>query len=134
MSDIPPGTWRLEPTPGPAVRDPYAPPAKRAREAVGKVAMEVCCGSARLSEALLAEGFQVKPVDWHGNRHATKMPLVRLDLCDKQDQAKLWRLLADDKVVYVHCAPPCGTFSQARDIPIVAAGAKRPTGAAGGAE
>ena len=94
------------------------PPGKRGRIGQPSIAIEVCCGAAGLSCALQDAGFCVKPVDWHGNRHQPTIPFLRIDLCSEDGQRRLWALLRECDVAYVHCAPPCGTFSKARNIPI----------------
>ena len=40
-----------------------------------------------------------------------------LTLC-KAARQRLWQLLRADRVAFVRCAPPCGTFTLARNIPI----------------
>ena len=92
------------------------PPGKRGRKGRPSIAIEVCCGAAGLSCALRDAGFCVKPVDWHGNRHQPPIPFLRIDLCAEDGQRRLWELLREGNVAYVHCAPPCGTFSKARLI------------------
>ena len=53
-----------------------------------------------------------------GNTHKTVHKIVPLDLKEEKDQQEFERLLQDKHVRYVHYAPPCGTFSRAREIPI----------------
>ena len=131
MSDVPPGKWSIEEHPAIGLHDPYlrkraatqssdpsSPPSKRGRIHETPIAVEVCCGAAGLSTALQEAGFCAKPVDWHGNRHRPSIPFLRIDLCSEEGQRRLWELLRSGNVAYVHCAPPCGTFSKARNIPI----------------
>ena len=42
--------------------------------------------------------------------------ILQLDLNDPQSVEHLWKILSDNAVRYVHCAPPCGTATRARDI------------------
>ena len=57
-----------------------ASPQRKRPRGPSAVAVEICCGSARLSHALREAGFVVKPVDWKGNRHAPQVPYLRIDL------------------------------------------------------
>ena len=76
--------------------------------------MEVFCGLARLSVAARDAGFFAVPVDHHTKAHGIKVH--QLDLCTRQGQCLLRALLAQPQLAWVHCAPPCGTFSRAREI------------------
>ena len=60
------------------------------------VALELFCGSAGLSHACHTVGFRIVPIDWKGNKHATKMPITRLDLSTPRDNKKCG-----------NCWPPC---------------------------
>ena len=81
-------------------------------------AIEVCCGSAGLSASLRKAGIQVFPVDHRGNRHATKVKPVELDLTDVKDQETFKQLCHDVKPDYMHLGLPCGTCSRAREKPL----------------
>ena len=57
--------------------------------------------------------FQVISVD----HETTKgVPILQIDISDANQRAVLEELIALDKVLYVHLAPPCGTASAARQI------------------
>ena len=77
-------------------------------------AIEFCAGSAGLTKALAAIGFDAVGVDWIRNRHRAKAPVLRLDLSTTEGQASAWDMLSDHRVKFVHFAPPCGTFTRAR--------------------
>ena len=79
------------------------------------VALELFCGSAGLSHACHAVGFRIVPVDWKGNKHASKVPITRLDLSKEADQLHIWHMMATLPVKYLHMGPPCGTYSRARE-------------------
>ena len=96
-------------------------------------ALEVCAGSAGLSKALSAIGFDSVGVDWIRNRHRAKAPIVRIDLSTEEGQTEASEMMKDPRIRYVHLAPPCGTFTRARDkrVPrhLVEAGAPDPPAA-----
>jgi hypothetical protein len=83
-------------------------------------AIEICCGHAGLTAALVDVGFQGIGIDWKGNKHHPVIPILQLDLTDPADQEQLMHLLATHNVKYVHMGPPCGTYTRARDKPISA--------------
>ncbi len=95
-----------------------------------KVALEICCGHAGLTSALYEVGFNAKGVDWKGNKHKSRMPILLADLTAPNGQAYVRSLFQKYNVVYVHMAPPCGTMSRARErrVPkhLVASGAPDP--------
>ena len=80
--------------------------------------LEVCVGSGGLSHALWRHGFEATGIDWQGNRHAMKIPLLMKDLTDPVQQKEVEAIR--DKSDYVHMAPPCGTASEARNITVSA--------------
>ena len=87
-------------------------------------------GHAGLSNSLWQHGFEAYAIDWQGNRHLPQIPILKMDLCTQQGQDQFWELLKNSRVRYVHLAPPCGTFSRAREIKIpahiLATGVKAP--------
>ena len=79
---------------------------------------ELCAGSAGLSAKLYEKGFTVVPVDHSHNSHRQQAPCVILDLSIDSGWVLLYRLLSEKRLFYVHGAPPCGTSSKAREIPL----------------
>ena len=75
--------------------------------------MEVCCGHAGLSVALQRLGWDVRPIDWVGNEHKPKIPVMHKNLRNPTHIADIMKMLKT--VSYLHFAPPCGTASKARD-------------------
>ena len=77
--------------------------------------MEVFCGKAGLSRALRKQGFQVFSVD---HKAIKGIPILVIDL-NSPAQCKIFEeLLMQGRLLYVHFAPPCGTASLARCIPL----------------
>ena len=78
--------------------------------------IEVCAGCARLSQTMAAKGFKVMAVDQKSNRHKQLFPTISIDLADDEAVQYLISLLTKPGAVfYLHCAPPCGTASRARE-------------------
>ena len=87
-----------------------------AQPAAGRtpVFVEVFCGVARLSKAARNLGFKAVPID-----HVCKadgIKVLQVDVSSKAGRAQLKGLLENPDVRWVHWAPPCGTFSRAREI------------------
>ena len=78
-------------------------------------AIEFCAGSAGLARALANIGLEAVGVDWIRNRHKAKAPVIKMDLSSTEGQRTALAMMRDPKVVFVHFAPPCGTFTRARD-------------------
>ena len=57
-------------------------------------------------------------VDWWKNKHQPVVPILRIDMTSQQGQRLIWRILEQCRVKVVHFAPPCGTMSRAREIPL----------------
>ena len=82
--------------------------------------IELCCGSAKLSQALRDLGMAVLPIDYKNNRHIPKVRFVSIDLTKPSAYEILGQLLDTGAVKYLHAGPPCGTGSRAREKPISA--------------
>jgi len=77
------------------------------------LAIEICCGHAGLSVSLRQYGWDVRPIDWAGNEHKTRIPVINKDLTKPEHVQQVLKLIR--KASYVHMAPPCGTASKARE-------------------
>jgi hypothetical protein len=88
--------------------------------------IETCAGTARLSAALAKWGIPTLSIDYDRNRHNSQMPIVKLDLTDPDAVAILLEPIEKGMVEVLTSAPPCGTASRARDIPIPGKLAPRP--------
>ena len=63
-------------------------------------------------------GFDVLPIDFHGNKQRPFIHVVELDL-RKRSTWEFLEYLVDTRVpFFFHAAPPCGTSSRARDRPM----------------
>ncbi|CAE7215287.1 unnamed protein product [Symbiodinium sp. CCMP2592] len=112
---------------------PPVPPHKRPKEAFPQRAtplvIEVFAGTARLSTACQKLGFRTLAIDKSTARG--RFPIQRLDLTDADDLCILLDIIRLEaaNIVWIHCAPPCGTASAARSRPIpelTAAGVRVP--------
>ena len=73
-------------------------------------ALEIFCGSARLTKNLRQAGLDAYGADWRGGRLALESPAVLMfNLTLETDQRALRRLLQHPFLIFVHLAPPCGT-------------------------
>ena len=81
-----------------------------------KKLVEVFAGSAGVSAAAeRKEGWTAIAINWHGNRHTPKVPILKLNLLEPGGKAALFDVLRDPEVEHVHFATPCGTNSRARE-------------------
>ena len=81
--------------------------------------LEIFAGSGRLTRCLRARGLDAWAVDWKGGKLTTETPAVMMfDLSITRDKDSMKRLLTHPRLTYVHMAPPCGTCSRARGIPL----------------
>ena len=98
--------------------DPRAPPSS----SVKPFALELFCGTAGVSAALMRRGFEVLGIDHMLRPRKVKAPAVRVDISDPAQQHVIMQ-----EVRRAHCvflAPPCGTSSRARSIPLTGRGPK----------
>eukprot|EP00435_Cladocopium_sp_Y103_P066931 s1136_g29.t1 len=80
--------------------------------------IEACCGSALLSACASKAGFDILAIDFHGNKHRPFVHVVELDLRKESTWNFLEHLAATRTPFHFHAAPPCGTASRARDVPL----------------
>ncbi|CAE7710304.1 unnamed protein product [Symbiodinium sp. CCMP2592] len=81
----------------------------------GPLVIELCAGSAILSQTAACRGFAIMPVDHAHNRHAPMCKIVNLDLTKSHSWEVLKFVIKSRRVVMVFAAPPCGTCSAARN-------------------
>ena len=82
-------------------------------------AVEVFCGSGRYTKALRSMGIDAWGIDWKGGRLSAETPaLLHLNLTTDADTKTFKHLLRHPMLIYCHMAPPCGTCSRAREIPL----------------
>ena len=115
------GPSPLPPGPPPAgVQTAPVVPALKAAAAGGAVALELCAGTAALSAALRSFGLDAFGVDHSACRHRHLAPCIMADLSSAEGQRHVWHLITSLKPCFIHAAPPCGTASRAREIPLPA--------------
>ena len=99
---------------GPTDVPPPAPAAEQS-PAPRPAALEVCCGHAGLTAALHERGFDARGIDWKGNKHRVRVPIVIADITTEAGQIMVRGMVERGHVRFVRMAPPCGTCSRARD-------------------
>ena len=77
--------------------------------------IEIFSGSCNLSTAFVKRGFQALAID-HAQSH--KFRTLIFDLTLQADQLLLWEIIRTQRPFLVWLAPPCGTASRARNIPV----------------
>ena len=83
------------------------------------VFIELCAGTANLSKTISQYlELDVIPVDYDRNQHHPRLPVVRLDLASPTQTSVILDLIALGHVEFIWMAPPCGTCSRAREIPV----------------
>ena len=78
--------------------------------------IELCAGTALLSQQAAEAGFRMLAVDHHGNRFKPHVHVLQLDLRSPSSWEFLRGVLSSQAVAHVHIAVPCGTCSRARDL------------------
>ena len=78
--------------------------------------IELCAGTALLSQQAAEAGFRTLAVDHHGNRFKPHVHVLQLDLRSPSSWEFLRGVLSSQAVAHVHIAVPCGTCSRARDL------------------
>ena len=84
----------------------------------GPLLVELCAGSAVLSSVASTRGFSTLAVDHALNRHTPKSKITVLDLSLPSSWSTLGYILENREVALLFAAPPCGTCSAVREIPL----------------
>ena len=83
-----------------------------ATRTLGWGALELFCGSARLSAALHRRGFEVLSVDKARNPHSQQGPWLSLNLLTEPAQRQIVQLVTETPALqFVWAAPPAATFT-----------------------
>ena len=79
--------------------------------------LEICAGSARVTSCLQHLGLKASfGVDHKRQKNAGR--LLVADLTSKEGQALCWKWIRSPNCVGIFVAPPCGTCSRARGMPV----------------
>ena len=89
--------------------------------------LDIFSGTAGVTAAFLQLGGEALGLDHLVDKNRVKGPVSKVDLCKKQNQQLVLQLqwLDEGKVDAVMLAPPCGTSSRTREIPIIDKKARR---------
>ena len=80
--------------------------------------LDIFCGTAGVAAALKRYGAEALGVDHVIDKRRMKGPAVKLDLTLPSSQRMIFDEIKSGRVKGVMLAPPCGTSSKARNIPI----------------
>ena len=80
--------------------------------------IEACAGTATLSSVLKDVGFEVLPIDFGKQRNSSHLHIINLDLRKRHSWDFLAKIAMSRRMFHFHGAPPCGTASKAREIPM----------------
>lgn len=83
--------------------------------------VEFCAGSAMLSKHFALRGFDALGIDHNRNRHKSLAPVVKCNLSLATGQQIVRDMHRASPAFFNWWAPPCGTSSGARDIPLTQA-------------
>ena len=90
--------------------------------------LDIFCGTAGVTSALKRYGAEAMGIAHVIDKRRMKGPAVKLDLTLPSSQNLVFEELRNGKVEGVMLAPPCGTSSKARNIPLRGAGGRRKQG------
>ena len=82
--------------------------------------LDLFCGTAGVAAAFKACGGEALGIDHIIDKRRVKGPVSKIDLTKQESQDTVLGWLKSGKVDAVMLAPPCGTASRAREIPIAA--------------
>ena len=80
--------------------------------------LDLFCGTAGVAAAFKALGGEALGIDHMVDKRRVKGPVAKVDLTQKDGQRTVLSWIRDGKVDAVMLAPPCGTSSRAREIPL----------------
>jgi len=80
--------------------------------------LDLFCGTAGVAAAFRAMGGESLGIDHIINKRRVKGPVAKVDLSKRDGQSTVLQWIEAGKVDAVMLAPPCGTASRAREIPV----------------
>ena len=80
--------------------------------------LDIFSGTAGVTAAFIQLGGDALGLDHIIDKSRVKGPVSKIDLCKKENQNLVMQWLDEGKADAVMLAPPCGTSSRAREIPI----------------
>eukprot|EP00435_Cladocopium_sp_Y103_P067316 s126_g29.t2 len=80
--------------------------------------LDLFCGTAGVTAALKSMGCDALGIDHMVDKRRVKGPVAKVDLSKKSGQSTVLSWILEGKVDGVMLAPPCGTSSRAREIPL----------------
>ena len=89
--------------------------------------LDIFSGTAGVTAAFIQLGGEALGLDHVVDKKRMRGPTSKVDLCKKDNQDLVVQWLEEGKVDGVILAPPCGTSSRAREIPVFASGKRRST-------
>ena len=87
--------------------------------------LDIFSGTAGVAASFIQLGGDALGLDHMVDRKRMRGPISKTDLCKKETQDQVISWLEQNKVDAVMLAPPCGTSSGAREIPVFESGRKR---------
>lgn len=99
-----------------------------AEEGKRPVFLDIFCGTAGVAAAVKRFGFEALGIDHVIDKRRMKGPAVKLDLTLPSSQNLVFEEIKHGRVDGVMLAPPCGTSSKARNIPLKTSEGKRKKG------
>ena len=82
-------------------------------------------GTAGVTAAFIQLGGEALGLEHVVDKRRMRGPTSKVDLCKKENQEMVLQWLDEKKIDGVMLAPPCGTSSRAREIPVFQSGKKR---------
>jgi hypothetical protein len=80
--------------------------------------IEICAGTALLSKCFKDCGYEHLAIDHKSNRFHSYVTVCNVELSTDHGWAFLYHIIEHYNVIFIHAAPPCGTCSRAREIPL----------------
>ena len=87
--------------------------------------LDIFSGTAGVAASFIQLGGDALGLDHMVDKKRMRGPISKTDLCKKETQDQVISWLEQGKVDAVMLAPPCGTSSRAREIPVFESGRKR---------
>ena len=87
--------------------------------------LDIFSGTAGVTAAFIQLCGEALGLDHVMDKKRMRGPTSKVDLCKKENQEMVLQWLDEGKIDGVMLAPPCGTSSRAREIPVFQSGQKR---------